>query len=184
MSRLRTYGVALVAGLGWLVLTAAPASAGVLGVSWPNPPGAWPTVAVSDRTGTAWPVRAATAAWGSGLRYAACSSAPHCIRVSRVNSGPNGTVGTARYAYDERGTLLSCRVVVNDYYASRLSRAERYQAVAHELGHCLGLGHNSRAGVMYPEVVGYAAISQHDRRELRSIYGVRGTATGRSGRVG
>lgn len=167
--------VVLAAGAGAVVLLAAPASASVEGPTWNHAPHSFGNVAVEDHTGNLWPVTTATSTWGSGYHYGRCRDS-QCVRVYESNDGANGVVGSTTYGSYQTGSgerFSNVIVHMNDYYGRQLTPAERLEAITHELGHGLGLGHDDGAGrgVMYATVDGYhVATSPLERTELYDLY--------------
>lgn len=165
----------LAAAAGAVTLLAAPASASVEGPTWNHAPHTFGNVEVEDHTGTLWPVTTATSTWGSGYHYGRCHSS-QCVRVYETDDGANGVVGATHYSSYETTAgerFGSVAIYMNDYYGRRFSPAQRAEAITHELGHALGLGHDdgSGRGVMYSYVDGYHTdISPLERSELYDLY--------------
>lgn len=165
----------LAAGAGAVTVLAAPASAAVEGPTWNHPAHSFGSIEVEDHTGSLWPVTTATSTWGSGYRYGPCRTS-QCVRVQETDAGPNGIIGLTTYdAYTTiSGERFSTVVItMNDYYGRHLTPGERLEAITHELGHGLGLGHDDGAhhGVMYSSVDGdHTDISPLERSELYDLY--------------
>ena len=167
--------IVLAAGAGAVTVLAAPASASVEGPTWEHPAHSFGSIAVEDHTGTLWPVTTATSTWGSGYHYGSCRNS-QCVRVQETDAGPDGVVGSTTYgAYaTSSGERFSDVVItMNDYYGRRFTAAQRLEAVTHELGHALGLGHDDGAdhGAMYSTVDGdHTDTSPLERSELYDLY--------------
>lgn len=150
-----------------ILLAASPAQASTLGITWNHSSGHAPYVMVEDHTGWAWPVTAGVSKWSYGLHYGHCYNS-QCVRVYEVNWGRNGVVGKTNILYS--GThFVSATIYLNDAY-SYLSYSNRLQAATHELGHALGLGHDSYWDVMHPSICGCLTISSYERSELAWLY--------------
>lgn len=165
----------LAAGAGAVTVLAAPASASVEGPTWEHPAHSFGSIEVEDHTGSLWPVTTATSTWGSGYHYGRCQTS-QCVRVQETDAGPNGVVGSTTYgAYPTSSGERFSNVIItmNDYYGRRFTPTQRLEAITHELGHGLGLGHDDGAdhGVMYSTVDGYHTdTSPLERSELYSLY--------------
>ena len=115
-----------------------------------------PQIYFVDHTPDAWPVDAAVPVWNeaegvdSWYRWANCPfyAGTHCVGVYADYYGNTGWVGltnhnfnsTTREFYDNQVT-----VYLNRTYEAQISAARRRKSTCHELGHALGLGHNSNA---------------------------------------
>lgn len=120
---------------------------------WTNGGHSDPQVYFRDHTPSAWPVRAAVAAWNRAVgidSYWTTGGCPaggrHCVDVWSGNYGANGWTGNTTYRLNASRNLLdgSVRVRLNDYYAA--SAADRRNSTCHELGHALGVAHNLSTG--------------------------------------
>jgi predicted Zn-dependent protease len=175
MNRRVKVAVVLAAAAGALPLMAGTASASVEGPVWNHPAHAFGTVTVEDHTGDLWPVSTAVAAWGSGYHYGRCRTA-QCVRVYEDDEGADGVVGTTSYTTEQTAAgerFVSVVIRMNDHYGATLPAVQRREAVTHELGHALGLDHDSGAGhgVMYAQDDGdHTVISVLERTELRQLY--------------
>lgn len=173
-SKLRIATV-LAAGAGAVIVAAAPASASVEGPTWDHPDHSFGSIQVEDHTGALWPVTTATSTWGSGYHYGRCRTS-QCVRVQETDAGPDGVVGSTTYgahAISSGERFSDVVITMNDYYGRRFTPAQRLEAITHELGHGLGLGHDDGAGdgVMYAAIDGYhTATSPLERAELSDLY--------------
>jgi hypothetical protein len=112
---------------------------------------AHPQVYIVDHTGPAWPVSAAVPVWNQAhgvdslYRPGTCPGIPgtHCVDVRSANEGDNGFVGTTNVSFDAGRNFIDggVNVVMNDFYT--ISAARHRKSICHELGHVIGLGHNS-----------------------------------------
>lgn len=162
----------LAGAAGAVAVFAAPASASVEGPTWNHAPHSFGDVQVEDHTGNLWPVTTATSMWGSGLHYGPCRSS-QCVRVYETDNGPDGVVGDTTYGSGGNGQFSNVTVYLNDYYGRTSTPGQRLEAVTHELGHALGLGHDdgSGGGVMFAAVDGaHTAISPLERTEVADLY--------------
>lgn len=169
------FGTVLAAAGGAVALLATPASASVEGPTWVHGPHTFGSVQVEDHTGDFWPVTASTSSWGSGYHYGRCYNS-QCVRVYETDDGDNGVVGETYYDSHQTSAgqrFSSVTIYMNDFYGRQYSSTQRQEAITHELGHALGLGHDSGSGrgVMYSYVDGYhTSISTLERTELSQLY--------------
>ncbi len=122
-------------------------------IEWSHSGTAHATIYFADHTTSAWPVDAAVNVWNqaqgvdSWYRWDSCPilAGTHCVHVWNANYGDNGEVGTTIYTW--RGDFFvdgTVRIQMNDFYQT--TPARKRKSTCHELGHALGLGHNSSAG--------------------------------------
>jgi hypothetical protein len=114
-----------------------------------------PQIYFTDHTSSAWPVTAAVPVWNeaqgvdSWYRWATCPSTSGilCVHVYNDSFGANGWVGETDYSYNTSSRNFvdgSVWVWFNDSYST--SAARKRKTACHELGHALGMGHNSSTG--------------------------------------
>lgn len=156
-----------------ILANASPAAAAAPSATnyWTTTPG-WAHLIVEDHTAGAWPVARAVAMWGSGLTLGTCNYRHGCIRVfnERISADYDGltTWHAADNIYHRK-----VRIVLNARYRNSDTARERYEATLHELGHSLGLNHDTTGGCMYPVNNGlHAYVSSGERAVLRRAYGV------------
>ncbi|MDQ2851502.1 MAG: hypothetical protein M3Y49_12350 [Actinomycetota bacterium] len=170
-------GILLTLVAGMSVALASPAHASIEGPTWAHTAGHWGNVSVEDHTSGAWPVKTAVATWGSGLYYRSCGTSNQCVKVSEKNQGDTGQIAITSQSWtqDAKGKthFTPLTITINSYYNTRTTAAVRSQVVTHELGHALGLGHDTWNDVMNADGVhSYNVVSPQEREELRNIYGV------------
>jgi len=142
-----------------------------------------PLVRFNDHTPAQWPVTNAVAKWNqtpnidSAYRFNSCpfQAGARCVDVVNANYGPTWTghwsgffpTSTQSGPYRENGQVIQ----LNDYYTP--SGWTRNNTVTHEMGHALGLGHNTYSNdVMYFEANMREDIGGENPALLASIYSI------------
>jgi hypothetical protein len=117
-----------------------------------------PQVYFRDHTPARWPVSASVSKWHEAVGIdsywisggSSCpGSGKHCVNVYSANYGATGWKGSTSYQYDSSRYFIdgTVKVQLNDYYSST---ADNRGTTCHELGHALGVGHNtSTSSCMY-----------------------------------
>ncbi len=163
--------ITIVAGLGALLAGAQPAGAAVEGYTWQHSTGHWPVVYVQNDTNRHWSVNAAVRAWGSGLRIGTCRVNAGCIRITSPKRGNSKPLGQS-FIYATGATITRVDIQLNASDEAQPTTVRKV-ATEHELGHALGLAHDtSYHGVMSPTAWGYNYINAFARKELAGAYGV------------
>ena len=143
--------------------------------SWSAPAHHYPTVyvATTASTSTKWHVATAAKDFGRGYHFGQCVSGMHCIHVVEGNYGATGWVAMTFFTTDSAAHFISKGFVIklNDYY-SGYSAADKYATVKHELGHGMGLGHDTGKDLMSNGDVYYSNVSTYEIGELHRIYGI------------
>lgn len=128
-----------------------------------------------DRTSAAWPVGRAATEWNtvSGIDSirrtpsAGCLSSAHCIDMVSANYGNTGWVGETWVRWNAAETYAtSAAIYLNDYHAN--TETEKWTAACHEMGHALGLDHNTSTGsCMYGKLV--AGMSKYPNANDKAL---------------
>ncbi len=115
-----------------------------------------PAVYMLDHTSSAWPVTAATNTWyqaqGIDAYYRwytnGCpGGGRHCVNVYNAYYGATGWAGLTTWGTDSTGdydNTTNVTVKLNDTYGG--TAANHRNVACHELGHALGLAHNTSTG--------------------------------------
>lgn len=115
-----------------------------------------PAVYFLDHTSSAWPVTASTTNWNqaqgidSYYRWytnGCPGGGTHCVHVYNGNYGATGWVGLTSWPYDSTGDFdntTNVTIKLNDYYGG--TAAQHRNTACHEMGHALGLDHNTSTG--------------------------------------
>ncbi|MEJ3747793.1 matrixin family metalloprotease [Actinomycetes bacterium KLBMP 9797] len=149
-------------------------------VKWAYKGAVRPTIHFLDRTSAVWPVGRAVTEWNktSGIDSirrtpsAGCGSNAHCVEVVSANYGNSGWMGeTWRHLNAAQTYHTNVAVYLNDYYHN--NETDRWETACHELGHVLGLWHNtSKNSCLYasdgPGVSKYPSAS--DRALITRFY--------------
>jgi hypothetical protein len=151
---------------------------------WRNQGWEDPYVRFNDHSGSSWPVTAVVPKWNtvqnidSEYRWNSCPavSGSRCIDVFSGNYGAGWTGRTTLYyasgspgAFSNSGAMVQ----LNDYYDSASIGGTRNNTTTHELGHALGLGHNTYSNdVMYASVNKREDLGGENPVMLASIYSV------------
>ncbi len=161
-------------------------------IHWANNGYAHPQVYFVDTTTARWPVSASTAVWnqahGIDSRYvwARCptTGGVHCVVVSDADYGSSCWQGLTRVSWDSRYNLTFAGIELNDYAGSGscgghavsyAKNSARYrQDACHELGHALGMGHNSAAAgsCLYGTIINSANDLVPSGQDLALIAGL------------
>jgi hypothetical protein len=151
---------------------------------WRNQGWEDPYVRFNDHSGSSWPVSKVVPKWNtvqnidSEYRWNSCPavSGSRCIDVF---SGNYGAVWTGRttlyYASGSYGAFSNSGAMVqlNDYYDSASIGGTRNNTATHELGHALGLGHNTYSNdVMYAYANKREDLGGENPVMLASVYSV------------
>jgi len=132
------------------------AAVGGTGLHWLMRPGQRELVVdVVDRTGWAWPVRAASREWAT----------PHVRFRYGLTDWSGVTHATPGQMQTFTGTV---QVQLNDSY--RMSAGEHRAVACHELGHALGLDHDSRTSSCLQSQPHATAPDGLDRARLETVY--------------
>jgi hypothetical protein len=130
-------------------------------VHWANGVYSNPQVYFTDHTGSQWPVDLATYKWNQAngvdsiYVWAACPaySGTHCVHVVDVAAGNSCWTGLTSLKWNSAYNITSASIQLNTYQGtgecsgksvSYRKDANGYrQIVCHEMGHALGMGHNT-----------------------------------------
>jgi hypothetical protein len=162
--------VAIAAGLGALLVGVQPAGAAIEGYTWQHVGGRWAVVYVQNDTNGHWAVNDAVRAWGSGLRIGSCRRGAGCIRVTSPARGNKNPLGQS-FIYASGTSITRVDIQLNASDEAQPATVRKV-AAEHELGHALGLAHDtSYHGIMGPTAWSYDHINQFERNELARMYG-------------
>ncbi len=167
MKRIAT---AVVAALLAVLAGSQSAGAATEGVAWAHTAHRWPVVYVEDHTDQHWSIAASVKTWGSGLRMGTCRTGAGCIRITSPTRGSAAPLGQT-YVYASGTRITSATIKMNASDEAQPASVRKV-AAQHEIGHALGLGHDtSHHSVMGPTAYGYDYINSYVRKELAGIYG-------------
>lgn len=163
--------IAALAALGAVLAGASSAGAATEGYTWAHIPRHWPLVYVEDHTDLHWSITDSVRAWGSGLRLGSCRAGAGCIRITSPARGNAAPFGQS-FIYATGATITKVDIELNASDEAQPATVRKV-AAEHELGHALGLAHDtSYHGIMGPTAFGYDYINSYARKELAAIYGV------------
>lgn len=127
-----------------------------------------------DFTGSRWPVNASTVTWNQSSRvksyYASScpSSTLNCVDVLEYNRD-DGNLGFAEYAWDGNRHFTFGRVQLNNRYTPGAD--DDRQTVCQELGHILGLDHQSAPDSCMDDSTNNVRFpNSHDYSQLSTVY--------------
>jgi len=133
------------------------ASAETCFVRWSYNGAVRPIINFVDSSAAQWPVGRAVTRWNnvSGIdsiyrpASSGCDGAPvHCVKVSSYSAADGAAAVTNRTLNAAQTYYSSASVKLNNYYAG--DETDRWTSACHELGHVLGLDHNtSRTSCLY-----------------------------------
>ena len=113
---------------------------------------------------------ASAARWGSvsGLRFRAGTEirvvfAPLLPPIDHPGQAAQANV------VQSGGVLKSCEIRVDAAEFEQLSEAARETVLAHEFGHCIGVNHSTKPGIMKNPML--YSFSEDDAEAARAIYG-------------
>jgi hypothetical protein len=132
-----------------------------------------------DHTSSTWPITAVVPEWNlahgidSWYRWftSGCpGNGTHCVNVYDRDYGSTGWYGRAVITYNSStDTIDSAYVQLNDHYSG--TAAEHRDTACQELGHTLGLGHNtSTSSCMYEFRTSQQVPNSDDFDMLHGIY--------------
>jgi hypothetical protein len=138
-----------------------------------------PIIDFVDQSGASWPVGRAVTNWNqtSGIdsiyrtSSAGCDGAPaHCVHIYSYNYGAVGWTGSTSRTLNAAGTYYTQAVAeLNDYYGG--TTAEKWNTACHEMGHILGLHHNtSTSSCLYYARTSHETPNADDYNLLESYY--------------
>lgn len=120
-----------------------------------------PQVWFVDHTGAQWPVTNSTYEWNQAVGvdslyvWASCPgySGQYCVNVTDTNAGCSGWQGLTSVSWNGSYYMTGASVQLNDYNGTCILGGVTYdysknsygyrQDACHEMGHALGMGHNS-----------------------------------------
>ncbi|WP_165942560.1 matrixin family metalloprotease [Micromonospora sp. KC721] len=151
------------------------ASSATCFVKWAKKGNPRPVIHFLDRSSAKWPVGRAVTEWNkaSGIDSiyrapsAGCASSAHCVEVVSANYGASGWMGeTVRHLNAARTYHTHVSVYLNDHYHN--NESVRWETSCHELGHVLGLGHNtSKSSCLY--AYGASDVSKYPNSDDRAL---------------
>jgi hypothetical protein len=130
-------------------------------IRWADGCCAHPQVWFVDHTGSQWPVTSSTYEWniahGVDSLYVSGScpgySQQYCVNVTDRNAGCSGWEGLTNVSWNSSYYMTGASVQLNDYNGTCTVNGTTYnysknangyrQDACHEMGHALGMGHNS-----------------------------------------
>ncbi len=152
-----------------MFLGAQTAAAATEGYTWSHAAGHWPVVYVEDHTDGNWSVADSVAGWGSGLRVGTCEAGAGCIRITSPVRGKSAPFGQS-FIYATKSTITRVDIQMNASDEAQPANV-REVATEHELGHALGLAHDtSYHGIMNATAWGCDHINAFARHELADLY--------------
>jgi hypothetical protein len=150
--------------------------------TWWHDAGTIPTITIENHA-TDFPIITAKNNWvsaGVPFRFGTCTdpNAP-CIKMYTYNWGDNGYAATTTIkTWDGPPRTIIGPVIIklNYYYGYHGTWAGynfRLQTTMHEMGHAVGMVHDTSGGCMASGVDGkHAVITTYEKNELRSLYGL------------
>jgi hypothetical protein len=147
-----------------------------------------PQVWFVDHTGSQWPVAASTYEWNiahgvdSLYVWATCPgySGQYCVNVTDRNAGCSGWQGLTSVSWDSNYYMTGASVQLNDYNGTCTVNGITYnynknangyrQDACHEMGHALGMGHNSSTNsCIYGTIINSAGALVPDSNDFTLI---------------
>lgn len=141
-----------------------------------------PQVYFLDHTSSSWPVSTSVSSWNQAqgidsfyrwYTQGCPAGGVHCVHVYSGAYGSTGWTGEASWGTDSTGdydNTANVTVKLNDSYPGTAS--ERRNTTCHELGHALGLNHNtSTTSCLYSSRTSVLTPNADDYSLLPRIYG-------------
>jgi hypothetical protein len=158
-------------------------------IRWADGCCAHPQVWFVDHTGSQWPVTSSTYEWNtahgvdSNYVWASCPgySQQYCVNVTDRNAGCSGWQGLTNVSWNSTSYYMTgASVQLNDYNGTCTVNGTTYdynknangyrQDACHEMGHALGMGHNSSTNsCIYGTIINSAGALVPDSNDFTLI---------------
>jgi Matrixin len=157
-------------------------------IRWADGCCAHPQVWFVDHTGANWPVDQSAYTWNQAVGvdsiyvWGSCPgyANQHCVNVTDRNAGCSGWQGLTNVSWDANYYMTGATVQLNDYNGNCTVNGVTYvyaknaygyrQDACHEMGHALGMGHNSATNsCIYGTIINSAGAQTPDGNDFTLI---------------